>query len=110
MPSKKQDLQIQGQSRIKSSLNNLQGGKYPTATPEEAAERKAALKTQGKKGAKCDRYNVAFTPANYDYINIVARVKGMTMTKFINQMIDEYRENHPEIYEKALQLIEECDS
>ncbi len=104
----KKDLKIEAEGRLLNNLETLQGGgKYPTATPEEAAARAAALKTQGKKGAKCDRYNMAFTPVNYDYINIVSRVKGISKTKFVNQIIDEYRENNPEIYKKAKKLIEE---
>ncbi len=103
----KKAQEIQATNRIFNNIEKMQGKRYPAATPEDAAQRAAEMRTQGKKGAKANRYNMAFTPLNYEYINIVSRVKGMTMTKFVNEIIAEYRENNPEIYEKAKKLVEE---
>lgn len=99
---------IQGEERLTSLLKQNQGRKYPTATPEEAEARKSALQTQGKKGAKCDRINMAFTPENFDYINIVSRINGMSKTKFVNFMIEEYRKQNSEIYDEAKELVKKA--
>lgn len=75
-----------------------------TAAPAEVEERRAALHTQGRKGAKATRINMAFTPDNHDFIKTVARATGKTMTEFTNIVIERYRTEHPEIYEQAKAL------
>lgn len=81
-------------------------GQQGTATQQEAAERAAALKTQGRKGCKAIRINMAFTPDNHEFIKTMARISGKTMTEFANLCIEKYREEHPEIYEQAKQIID----
>ncbi len=84
-------------------------GQQGEASPEEAAERASELRTQGRKGCKAVRINMAFTPENYQFIQIVSRVYGKTMTGFANQVIERYRKEHPELYEKAKELIEDAE-
>ncbi len=81
-------------------------GQQGTATPQEAAERAAELRTQGRKGCKAIRINMAFTPDNHEYIKIMARISGKTMTEFANHVIEKYREEHPELYAQARQIID----
>ena len=59
-------------------------------------ERQEALKTQGKKGAKAQRFNMAFTPSNLDFIRIMSKINGQTMTQFVNEIIDREREAQSE--------------
>ena len=82
-------------------------GQQGTASPQEAAERASNLKTQGRKGCKATRINMAFTPENHEFIKIMARIHGKTMTEYANMVIAQYREEHPEIYEKAKAIIEQ---
>lgn len=82
-------------------------GQQGTASPQEAKERKSQLKTQGRKGCKAIRINMAFTPENHEYIKVVAKVTGKTMTEFTNIVIERYREEHPDLYEKAKAIIEQ---
>lgn len=60
--------------------------------------------TSGRKGVKLSRINMAFTPENYDFIRTMARVRGETITSFVNSMVSQYREEHGEIYRKALEF------
>lgn len=69
-------------------------------------ERQEALRTQGKKGAKAQRFNMAFTPSNLDFIRVMSKIKGLTMTQFVNEIIDREREAQSDTYEKAKSLIE----
>lgn len=48
--------------------------------------------TQGKKGQKAKRINMAFSDANHDYITKESRRRGMSATAFVNKIIDEYKE------------------
>lgn len=76
-------------------------GQQGTASPQEAAERASNLKTQGRKGCKATRINMAFTPENHEFIKIMASITGQTMTEFTNLVIERYREEHPDIYAQA---------
>lgn len=54
--------------------------------------------TQGKKGAKAKRLNLAYSDANYEYISKESRKRGLTMTQFLNDIIATYREYNMELY------------
>lgn len=47
--------------------------------------------TQGKKGQKLKRINMAFSDVNHEYITKESRRRGISSTAFVNQIIDEYR-------------------
>ena len=81
-------------------------GQQGATTQQEAAERAAALRTQGRKGCKAIRINMAFTPENHEFIKTMARISGKTMTEFANLCIQKYREEHPDLYEQAKQIID----
>jgi len=76
-------------------------GQQGTASPQEAAERAAQLRTQGRKGCKAVRINMAFTPDNHEFIKIMASITGHTMTEFTNIVVERYRNEHPELYAQA---------
>ena len=82
-------------------------GQQGTASPQEAAERAAQLKTQGRKGCKATRINMAFTPENHEFIKVMARLTGKTKTEFANLVVERYRTEHPELYEQAKAIIDQ---
>ena len=82
-------------------------GQQGTASPQEQAERAANLKTQGRKGCKAIRINMAFTPENHEFIKVMATISGKTMTEFTNLVIERYRTEHPEISEQAKAIIDQ---
>ena len=47
--------------------------------------------TQGKKGFKLKRINMAFSDMNYEYITKESRKQGITSTSFVNMIIEKYR-------------------
>ena len=82
-------------------------GQQGTASPQEQSARKEALETQGRKGCKATRINMAFTPANHYFIKRLARANGISMTEYCNKVIAHYRKEHPELLEKANAFIDE---
>lgn len=76
-------------------------GQQGTASKAEQAERAANLQTQGRKGCKAFRINMAFTPDNHEFIRVMAKASGHTMTEFTNMVIAAYQREHPEIMEQA---------
>lgn len=75
-----------------------------TYNATEAEELKETLNTTGRKGVKLPRINMAFTPANYEFLKIMAQVRGQTITEFLNDIIKEARTEHADIYEKAIEF------
>lgn len=90
----------------KAATATSRKGQQGDVSPEEAAKRASELKTQGRKGCKAVRINMAFTPENYEFVRVIARVKGMTMTAFTNQILEQYREEHSELMEQAQKFID----
>lgn len=64
-------------------------------TQEVQQEAKEIGTTQGKKGQKLKRINMAFSDKNHEYITHESRRKGISATAFVNQIISEYRVKYP---------------
>lgn len=99
----------QGSGETRAIIRKGRPGTYTPqaeASADEKQQRAAQLKTQGRKGCKMERMNMAFTPDNYEFIAVVSKVTGKTMTAFVNSIIAEYREANPDIYEKAKAVID----
>lgn len=84
----------------------MKKGQHEKASPQEADRRRAELRTQGRYGAKALRINMAFTPENHEYIKVMSKITGKSMTEFVNYMLDTYRKDHPEVYAKAKEIID----
>lgn len=84
-------------------------GQQQEVTPEEKAEREATGRTQGRKGCKAVRINMAFWSDNHEFIKTMARISGKTMTEYTNLVIAKYREEHPDIYNRAKDLIADLE-
>ena len=101
----KKEAEIQGANRLTGKLNKMQGSKiHPEATPEEAKQRRETMQTRGKKGAKLTRINAAFTDSNIEYVKIMSKVRGESMSEFINHVMDKDRAENAEIFEQAKEI------
>lgn len=67
------------------------------------------IHTQGRKGMKIDRINMAFTTENMDYIRVMAGIRGLTMTQFVNEILDADREKNGKVYRMAKELAKEIE-
>lgn len=85
-------------------------GQQATASKEEAAARAATGRTQGRKGCKAVRINMAFWTENHNFITYGARACGMTMTEFCNAVIEKYRKEHPDVQAKADEAQQNAES
>ena len=85
-------------------------GQQGTASPEEQEARAQNLQTQGRKGCKATRINMAFAPDNYEFVKVMAKASGHTMTEFTNMVIAAYRREHPEIMEQANDFLKTINS
>lgn len=76
-----------------------------TYSDAEKQDAMGTLSTQGKKGMKAMRINMAFSPELHDYIKVMSNVKGQTITEFVNEILRQSLEQNRETYEKAQELI-----
>lgn len=106
--AKKNDFSDISTSRITESIEKATGKRRQqgTASKEEQEERKAALRTQGRKGCKSIRINVAITPENHEFIKIMAQATGRNLTQMTNAILTAYRKDHPEFLEKAADFLQ----
>lgn len=63
--------------------------------------------TQGRKGQKLPRINMAFSPENLEYLQLMARVRGCSATEYVNRLIAADREEHGDIAAQAAKLFGE---
>lgn len=69
-------------------------------------ERLQAMKTQGHKGLKLPRINMAFTPDNYNYLKVMSRARGETLTEFCNFVLSQSLNVNRDLYEEAQATVE----
>lgn len=71
----------------------------PTADQVQLAREQG--RTQGRKGCKAIRINMAFTPEIHEYIKTMARVRGQSMSEFTAAVFAQHMEENAAIYDKA---------
>ena len=112
MATKKNDFSGINTGRVYNTIEQATSrkGQQGTASPQEAQERREALKTQGRKGAKAIRINMAFSPSNHEFIKVLSKASGRTMTEFTNDIVTAYRNEHPEFMEQANNFLNASNS
>lgn len=105
--AQKKDFAGVNTARVYAGLEQATAAKnkQPAISPQEAEQRAEEMRTQGRAGAKLPRINMAFTPANHEFVKIMSRVTGRNMTSFTNYVIEQYRKEHPELFEQAKAII-----
>jgi len=71
---------------------------------QQALNAQEAQATQGRKGAKMPRINMAFTPSNLDYLRVMAGIKGISITRYVNALVEKEREENGSTYEAVKKL------
>jgi len=106
--AKKQDFTGVNTGRAYAGIEQATApkGQQGNVSPQEFAIRASEMRTQGRKGARLPRINLAFSSENYDFVRVVAAIHGQSMTQYVNGIVTEYRLAHPELYEKAKALID----
>lgn len=77
-----------------------------TQEAQPAQDEYDARNTQGKAGMKATRINMAFSTANYEFIDVMAHAHKMTITKYVNHLIEEERKRSADKYQKAKDFME----
>ena len=78
-------------------IGSTQEVQHPEATPE-------VTQTQGRKGAKLPRINMAFTPQNLEYLRVMAGLRGQSVTRYVNALVEQDMELNRAAYDAAKRL------
>ena len=60
--------------------------------------------TQGRKGAKLPRINMAFSADSLDYLRVMAALRGVSITKYVNDLVEQDKARNSETYAAAKDL------
>lgn len=61
--------------------------------------------TQGKKGHKLPRINMAFTRDNLDHLQLMARIEGVSITEYVNRLVKTDQANQASTISKAKEIL-----
>lgn len=75
-----------------------------TYNEQEAQEYLTSLRTSGRKGLKLPRINTAYSPDVYEYVQIMSRVRGQSMTEFVNDALRQHMNDHRDLYDRAIEF------
>lgn len=77
-------------------------GTQPSAEIVELARKQR--RTQGRAGCKAQRINMSFFPEVHDFIRTMSKVRGESMTEFVNIILLKAMEEHKDLYEQAIKF------
>ncbi|OHW61241.1 hypothetical protein EUAN_23980 [Andreesenia angusta] len=61
--------------------------------------------TQGKKGKKLPRINMAFSPENLEYLQLMSRLEGISITQYVNNLVAKDCTKKSDIVDKAKEIL-----
>ena len=77
-----------------------------TLEDQEVFDASEERHTQGRKGMKLPRMNIALTPSQFDFVRVMSRIQGISMTNYIGYLISKEMKNNADVYQKAKELID----
>ena len=84
--------------------NTLIGSALPAQEGQEAYSTQNTPNTQGRKGEKLPRINMAFSPQNLEYLRVMVGIRGISITKYANTLIERDREQNGATFGVAKKL------
>ena len=113
--SSKKDFTAANTGRVYSAIQEATAAPEAQQAQEAKKERKTysqeeeqqfmeAGSTQGRKGLKAKRINMAFSPSVHEYITVMARVRGETISQFTEHVFRQHMEENAALYEQAKQF------
>lgn len=108
MPNKRRGFVDVDTAPVYDTLNEAPKKQYrqrKTLQGDEAQQALENLRTQGQKGLKSPRINLAFRPSVYDFVHVMSAIRGQAMTEYINEVLAAEMERNRAAYEQAKALV-----
>lgn len=61
-------------------------------------------RTQGRRGEKLPRINMAFSPQNLEYLRVMAGLRGQSVTRYVNSLVEQDMLQNMDVYTAARKL------
>lgn len=105
-----QEEQLEGQL-IYGDKGETQEQQVKQDTQEAPREQGTYKKhpTQGRKGQKLPRINMAFSNDNLEYLQIISRIEGVSITQYVNNLIEADRGVRADDIERAKGILKGVD-
>ena len=72
---------------------------------QEVKKNQTSKDTQGRKGQKLPRMNMGFFDDNLEYVQKMSKIKGVTLTAYINSLITEDKQKNKELLEQIEKFL-----
>jgi hypothetical protein len=99
MPEKKL-----GNNPFEGGVNSLIRDTQNTQDVLKEHEEQYTQNTQGKKGQKLPRINMAFQHENLEYLQVMSGFENISITQFVNKLINNDMKNKSKLYSQILKL------
>ena len=76
-----------------------------TQEVHDTQEVQEVRRTQGKKGQKLPRINMAFQTANLEYLQLISRIDGKSITEYVNNLVEQDRQRNAARLEEARSIF-----
>lgn len=98
--------QIKGQLKLDKEGNPIEAPtEQDTQEVQQDTNTQQKHPTQGKKGKKLPRINMAFSNDNLEYLQLISRIEGVSMTQYVNNLLEADRGAKADIIEKAKTIL-----
>ena len=92
----------------KFNLKEFDMGSKKQKTEKPVEEKQVAVKSVTKNSAdKMPMMNIRFSPENYEYMRREAAMRGLSVIKFTNWIIDQYRSDPAHVHINDVYMNEE---
>ena len=87
------------------ALAFISGGRGTHDTHDVQEVHASREPTQGRKGKKLPRINMAFSQDNLEYLRLISRIEGVSMTEYVNQLLEVDKEEKSAVLGKARRVL-----
>lgn len=95
-----------GKFGLEESLDQMMSGhagkKRTASATENGAERTPKAAEKAPQGAAYHMLNIRFEKANADYLKKEAALRGLSITKFVNWIVEQYRMDPDHVHDSGV--------
>ena len=95
-----------GKFGLEESLDQMMSGragkKRTASATENGAERTPKAAENAQQGAAYHMLNIRFEKANADYLKKEAALRGLSITKFVNWIVEQYRMDPDHVHDSGV--------
>lgn len=109
MATKKKDFSQIKTNRVYDAIADATA-EQETHETQENQTRRRGRKPKENNGGKLLRINMGFYDEQYEYLQTMARVMGMTMTDFCNDIVMQHKRKNEANYKRAMEFRDSLNS